>query len=140
MKKMISIDPGKNMGFCIFPDIDSSPTYTDFGSVYGEEEIWKWLGRNRADLWVVEDYLIRDERHGGFDHQWQSVFPAQVIGAIKFWAYNTGAVVVLQQPSIKNAASRMIFRKPYVKSSSKKQHALDAVLHGCYYLKTKVTR
>jgi hypothetical protein len=135
--QMISVDPGKNFGYAIFPDITKSDVYSYAGVLYGEDQIWSWIAKQRPGLWVVEDYRIRDEKHKGFDHIWQSVFPAQVIGAIKFFAYNTGATVILQQAAIKPAASKRVFGKPYIKSNKKSQHQLDAVLHGLYYLKTK---
>src|ERR1044071_598816 len=120
-KEILAIDPGKHMGYARF----INGIYDDFGTIHGDEEIWVWIGKQRPNLWVVEDYKIRDESHKGFDHLWQSVFPAQVIGAIKFFAYNTGVEVVLQQPSIKSAAHAMMFGKPYEKKQNK--HHLDAI-------------
>ena len=127
--EILAVDPGKHTGWCRFID----GIATELGTVHGEEEIWPWIGKQRPGLWVIEDYKIRDSQHGGFDHQWQSVFPSQVIGAIKFFAYNLGTPVILQQPSIKNAAAPMCTGKPYKKQASK--HHLDALLHGMYFTK-----
>lgn len=84
------------------------------------------------DVWVVEDYKIRSARHGGFDHEFQSVFPAQVIGAIKFKAAMYNNKIVLQQPTIKRPAMAMLAGKVYQKKGN--QHAIDAYLHAYYYL------
>lgn len=128
-KEILAVDPGTHCGFARFMD----GIQTEIGTLHGEEEIWPWIGKQRPNLWVVEDYKIRDEKHGGFDHQFQSVFPAQVIGAIKFFAWNCGIPVVMQQAQIKYAASPLVFGKPYEKKSNK--HWLDAALHGLYYIK-----
>lgn len=127
-KEILAIDPGTHCGYARFID----GIVKDFGTLHKEEEIWPWIGKQRPDIWVVEDYLIRSAKHGGFDHEFQSVFPAQVIGAIKFFAFNTGVPVVLQQPSIKNAASHILTGKPYKKQSNR--HWWDAHLHGGYFI------
>lgn len=128
-KEILAIDPGTHCGWARFVD----GIMKEFGTCHREEEIWPWIAHQRPNLWVVEDYKIRDEKHGGFDHQFASVFPAQVIGAVKFFAYNTNTPVILQQPSIKNAACPMITGKPYKKQSNK--HHWDSFLHGAYYIK-----
>lgn len=126
--RIIGIDPGKNCGWCLLED----GIQLGLGVAVGEEEIWSFLNETKADIWVVEDYKIRSAKHGGFDHEFQSVFPAQVIGAIKFHAATSGAQVVLQQPTIKRPAMAMLSGKVYQKKSN--QHALDAFLHAYYYL------
>jgi hypothetical protein len=129
-KEVLAIDPGTHCGFARFID----GIQVEVGVVHHEEEIWPWLGKQRPNCWVVEDYKIRSAKHGGFDHEFQSVFPAQVIGAIKFFAYNLGVPVFLQQPSIKNAAAPLVHGKPYKKQANR--HYYDAFLHGAYFLKT----
>jgi hypothetical protein len=129
-KEILAIDPGTHCGFARFiNDIQH-----EVGVLHHEEEIWPWLGRQRPDCWVVEDYKIRSAKHGGFDHEFQSVFPAQVIGAIKFFAMNCGVPVFLQQPMIKSAASGLVLGKPYKKQANR--HHFDAFLHGAYFIKT----
>lgn len=132
-KKFISFDPGKHTGWALFID----GIMKEFGTVYDEAEIYPFIFKlpKDLDLIVCEDYKIRDKEHGGFDHQWQSVFPAQVIGAIRFYALIRGIPVVMQQPSIKSAACPMLTGKPYKKQASK--HHWDAFLHGGYYVKTQ---
>lgn len=128
-KEILAIDPGTHCGFARFTD----GIMTEVGTLHGEEEIYPWLIKQAPNLFVVEDYKIRDEGHGGFDHQWQSVFPAQVIGAVRFYACIRKIPIVMQQPNIKNAASPMITGKPYKKQSNR--HYFDAFLHGSYWVK-----
>lgn len=128
-KEILAIDPGKHLGWARFID----GIMKEFGTLHDESEIYPWLIIQHPQLFVVEDYKIRDKEHGGFDHQWQSVFPAQVIGAVRFYALIRQIPVVMQQPSIKNAACPMVTGKPYKKQSNK--HHWDAFLHGAYYIK-----
>ena len=128
-KEILAIDPGKHCGWARFIDGINS----EFGVLHDEDEIWPWIGKQRTvSAWVVEDYKIRSAKHGGFDHEFQSVFPAQVIGAIRFFAFNTGVPVFMQQPSIKNAASHILTGKPYKKQANR--HWWDAHLHGGYFI------
>lgn len=127
--RIIATDPGKHMGYAIFVD----GLQKEIGVVHGEEEIWPWLIQQKCDLMIIEDYKLRDEKHGGFDHQFQSLFPSQVIGALKFYCSIRGIPYVLQQPQIKYAACPLLFGKPYEKKSNK--HHIDAVLHGLYWIK-----
>lgn len=128
-KEILAIDPGKHCGWARFID----GIMTELGTLHDEAEIYPWLIKQTPNLFVVEDYKIRDERHGGFDHIFQSVFPAQVIGAIRFYALIRGILVVMQQPQIKYAASKICFQREYKKQQGK--HWLDAVLHGSYWIK-----
>jgi hypothetical protein len=128
-KEIIALDPGKHTGFAKFVD----GIMTEFGVLHDEAEIYPWLVKQTPNLFVVEDYKIRDENHGGFDHQWQSVFPAQVIGAVRFYALIRGIPVVMQQATIKRAAAPMCSGKPYKKQANK--HHYDAWLHGAYFIK-----
>lgn len=129
-KEILAIDPGKHTGWARFVD----GINTEFGVLHDEAEIWPWLAVQVPNIFVVEDYKIRDETQGGFNHQFQSVFPAQVIGAIRFYAFVRGIPVVLQQPTIKRVASGMLTGKPYKKQSNR--HWWDAHLHGGYFIKT----
>lgn len=128
-REILAIDPGTHCGFARF----INGIQSEVGTLHGEEEIWPWLIKQKPDLFVIEDYKIRDEQHGGFNHAFASVFPAQVIGAFKFYCAIRDIPYVLQQPSIKNAACPMLTGKPYRKQANK--HYWDAFLHGGYYIK-----
>ncbi|SRR5260221_3886453 len=130
-KEILAIDPGKHCGFARF----INGLQVEMGTLHDEAEIYPWLIKQTPQLFVVEDYKIRDEKHGGFDHIFQSVFPAQVIGAIRFYALIRQIPVVMQQTQIKYAASPLLFGKPYEKKQNK--HHIDAMLHGAYFIKTK---
>lgn len=128
-KEILAIDPGKHCGWARFID----GIMKEFGTLHDEGEIYPWLILQKPNLFVVEDYKIRDEEHGGFDHIFQSVFPAQVIGAVRFYALIRQIPIVMQQASIKSAACPMLTGKPYKKQGNK--HHWDAFLHGGYYIK-----
>jgi hypothetical protein len=128
-KEILAIDPGKHCGWARFID----GIMKEFGTLHDEAEIYPWLITQHPQLFVVEDYKIRDETHGGFNHQWQSVFPAQVIGAVRFYACIRQIPVVMQQASIKRAAAPMVYGKPYEKKANRHHH--DAWLHGAYFIK-----
>lgn len=130
--RMIALDPGTHCGYAIF----ENEFPVEFGTLHGEEEIYHWLKQQVAvDLFVVEDYKIRPVGQKGFNHSWSNVFPAQVIGAIKFHATTYGIPVVLQQPSIKAMGSKMAFNEEYKKRGD--NHDKDAVIHGVYYLRVR---
>jgi hypothetical protein len=128
-KEILAIDPGKHCGFARFID----GIQVEVGVLHDEGEIYPWLIKQTPSLFVLEDYKIRDEKHGGYDHIFQSVFPAQVIGAFRFYALIRNIPVVMQQASIKNAAAPMILQKPYKKQANR--HYFDAFLHGMYFIK-----
>lgn len=128
-KEILAIDPGKHCGFARF----INGIQVEVGTLHDEGDIYPWLIKQTPSLFVVEDYKIRDKEHGGFDHQWQSVFPAQVIGAIRFYALIRAIPIVMQQASIKYAAAPMITQKPYKKQSNR--HYYDAFLHGAYFIR-----
>lgn len=96
------------------------------------DDIFEWLAELTFSVYVVEDYIIRaGPAAGGYQHQWNKGEALQIIGAFKLHATKTGALVVLQQPSIKPMAAR-ITGLPYDKNKSG-THVQDACLHGAYY-------
>lgn len=128
-REILAIDPGKHCGYARFIE----GIQKEMGVLHGEEEIYPWLIQQHCDLFIIEDYKLRSKEHGGFDHEFQSLFPSQVIGAFRFYALIRGIPVVMQQPQVKYAASPMIFGKPYKKQQNK--HWLDAHLHGAFWIK-----
>jgi hypothetical protein len=132
-RKLIAFDPGTHCGWAIF----EGEVSTNFGTVDYPEELMKFLLALPKDIdaVVIEDYKVRDERHGGFDHLFQNVTPAKVIGVIEFYAFIRQIPFFLQQPQIKYSASPMILGKPYKKQGNK--HHFDAFLHGMYFIKTR---
>lgn len=106
------------------------------GTVEGDIAIYTWIAQQQPDIWIVEDYKIRPPQvNRGWDHRWNSVFPAKVIGAIEYWALSCGVPVILQQPSIKPVAAKRAGLINYdTKAKGKGVHQMDAYLHGMYYI------
>ena len=133
--RILAIDPGGTVGYAMFWDgklieyghYDTFPTYYDF--LVNTEFI--------PDVVVCEDYII-DIGTSGFNHRFDKGDTLRKIGAIDFWAYSMHIPLVLQQRSIKVPASAMAFGVPYKKGQKKNQHHYDAVLHGVYYMMTKL--
>lgn len=134
---ILAVDPGTHMGWAEFEDTRFPKA---FGTVHGEEDIWQFIHCQKGlfDALIVEDYKVRPMGQKGFNHAWNNVFPAQVIGAWKFWASAFHIPVVLQQPSIKAIGAKMAFNRDYKKRSD--NHEEDAIIHGVYFLQTVVER
>lgn len=68
----------------------------------------------------------------------------QVIGMIRYWGFRQGLQIHLQPPNIKTVAQKFTGLKPV--GSHDNSHHIDAINHGCYYLrlighyKTKLER
>lgn len=130
---MTAVDPGNTTGWAMF---DGSQV-VNVGQLKWEEEFFTWLQEQHPDVWVVENYRIRpasmNKGKSNFAHQWSSVIPAQVIGAIQYRAYQTSVEVILQEPAVKPLGAKM-GGMTYT-TNVKGQHGQDALYHGMYYLK-----
>lgn len=130
MSFYLALDPGGTTGWMLFND--GQPVE---GGEIPFDNIWEFLNNpqwQEIGLYVVEDYIIRAaSAQGGYAHQWNKGEALQVIGAVKCNAQAKAAVVVLQQPSIKDAIHRRLTGNPYNKTTA--THMLDASLHGAYY-------
>ena len=125
---VLGIDPGLNTGYCFL----DNGVAVDFGVVKGREDIYKFIGTlPKVDIIVCEDYIVRPVKAGGFDHTWNKGFTLRIIGAFDLYSFAKGIPFVLQQPSIKGAANRMVFGTPYKKQSNRHWH--DAHLHCAYW-------
>ena len=125
--RFFAVDPGETTGWALFEE--GNPVRV--GQEKGEENIWKLIDELHLDLpldfLVIENFRIRP----GTNFAWNSIFPANVIGALKYWAHVHGVKVVLQEPAVKTAN----VTKLGVKKSSRYNHAADAVAHGAYFWK-----
>lgn len=128
MIETISIDPGPHLGWARYRD----EILTEFDTLATKGEFFYWLTFQNPQVFVVEDYIIRPVKSGGFDHQWNKGETLRMIGAIEFQAHRVGAKFVLQQSSIKPAAYGQMGGK--YKKGKANMHHMDAVAHGHYYL------
>lgn len=132
---LVAFDPGKTTGMAVIED--SQPILA--GDLKWEtpqfQDELKRLEEIQLELVVIENYRIRPpsaqkERAKKFDQYWSDITPAQVIGALKFWAAINGLPVVMQEPSIKPIAYRLI---NYNQTKSHTPHFIDATAHGVYW-------
>lgn len=136
--KLLAIDPGLHLGWALFENGHS----TGLGTVEGAIAIYNWIAQQTPSVFIIEDYKIRPAKvNRGWDHRWDSIFPAKVIGAIEFHANAYNIPVILQQPAIKPVAARRAGLIDYdTKAKGKGVHQLDAYLHGMYYLHVTLKR
>lgn len=130
--ELIAVDPGETNGWAQFIDGEC----VKFGTLKWENEIFDWITEQSPNYWIVEDYIIRPEWAAGANHDFNRGITLQVIGAIKLWARAGGAVVNLQQPSLKPAAYGQM-GATYVKGK-KNMHHMDAIAHGTWYINHKL--
>lgn len=131
--KILAIDPGENIGYAVF----EGSVLKDFGVVkctkpkLPELYVWTSTLATDFDIVVIERYMIRPQKAGGFDHSWNSGLTLQVIGTIKGWAAQHGIAWHEQNSDILTPAHSWVYGKPYKKK--KGDHWLSAMLHGVYY-------
>lgn len=127
--RFIAIDPGGTTGWAEFND----GILQDLGELKAED-FYPWLELKKPHIWVVENYRIRPAQMSkGFGHQWSSVVPAQIIGAVRYRAYLTKAEVVLQEPSIKPLGAKCAGLE--YTTNVKLQHQTDALYHAFFYMR-----
>lgn len=139
--QIYSFDPGETTGFAIWNlDPDLPPFFlppTSFGEM-DTKQFHRFLDRQHNNgteeiIYIYEDYLVRiDSRQKGFNHRWNRVIPARVIGAIEFRAYQLGITVVPQQPSIRGIGAGFA-GIPHDPNKHDKDH-ISAMKHGYYYM------
>lgn len=129
---IIAVDPGKTTGVASFTE---DGDVISFGEIKWDE-FHSWLHELQdVTMWVVEDYKIRPAGvQGGYGHEWNDGKALQIIGAIKYHAWAMNAEVVLQQPSIKPVAYRVLGME--YKKGKKGMHIYDALAHGKYWFHT----
>ena len=131
--KLLALDPGKTTGFATFDSFQNEKPYLERMGTLDENEIWNFLNTRQFDIYVVENYRIRTQKSArGFDHQWQSPFALEIIGAVKLRTIQLEAKFKLQEPSIKPVGYGYA-KLPY-KTGKANVHHLDAVAHGMFYL------
>lgn len=129
--RLIALDPGKTTGFAIFED--DKPC--NFGTMT-TKEYFDFIATAEADYFVVEDYVIRTQKFGGFDHNFDKGIALQLIGAAKLRAYQLGATINLQPPSLKPGAYAQMGAQ--YQKGKRDMHHMDALAHGQWYINNKL--
>lgn len=130
--RLIAFDPGKTTGFAIFED--DKPV--EFGTLTTKEYFEFLAKETDADYFVVEDYVIRTQKFGGFDHNFDKGIALQLIGAAKLRAYQLEATINLQPPSLKPGAYAQMGAE--YKKGKRNMHHMDALAHGTWYINNKL--
>jgi hypothetical protein len=130
----MGVDPGETTGWARFKDGE----LVEYGEVK-YHEFYIWLEQQTPNFWVVEDYIVRaGPAARGFNHEWNKGVPLRIIGALLFQAQRTGAVIALQQPSLKPGAYAQMGAE-YVKGK-RNMHHMDAIAHGSWFIRHKITK
>lgn len=129
--RLIALDPGKTTGFAIF--VDDKPS--EFGEMT-TKEYFAFISKAEAEYFVVEDYVIRTAKHGGFDHSFDKGIALQLIGAAKLRAYQLDATINLQPPSLKPGAYAQMGAK--YEKGKRGMHHMDALAHGQWFINNKL--
>ncbi len=87
------------------------------------------LSIRHADVFIIEEFRIRPDKAQSFI--FSEMETIQVIGALKYKAYDLGAKVVMQSPTIKSIGYKWAGIQPPKNHSL--SHSTDAYAHLSYY-------
>jgi len=136
-ERLLSIDPGKHVGWAIF----ENGTVKDLGAISGVEKFDEWLHEVPAkygpvDVVVMEDFrLFRHKAQQQIGSRFEA---SQVIGLVTSWARRNKAELVMQNADILGIAPKWS-KMPMPKDHSKSHH-VSAYNHAFYYLVTNDMR
>lgn len=134
--KVVSFDPGKSTGWAVLDPESEGHLLINFGTTSNKTELVQLLKdfetTNVQLQVVVEDYINRPAKSGGFDHTWDKGYTHRIIGIIEGWCLRNRFKMTLQQPVDKPGAYGIIGLK-YLKGA-KHTHHLDAIAHGFFYI------
>ena len=145
MDSILAIDPGFHLGWVkvLYDPVKQICLLQGAGTVIGDDEVKQFILESTADIYVVEDYLIRpnsmrakdNRRH--FEHTWDKGTTIRIIGQIEGRAAAQNSSYILQQPAIKPAGYGFL-GKTYIKNRKDPLvHQDDATAHLVYYLVRK---
>jgi hypothetical protein len=131
--KYMAFDPGGTTGVAAF---NSSGEILWMNTVPGEEvtDLLDSTDLSNCEVFIIEEYRIYPNKFQ--KHIYSSVETLQYIGAIKNWARKKNIKVVEQKANVKSSAYKWMATRPRPKSDPL-NHALDAMVHGVFYLVKK---
>jgi hypothetical protein len=117
-------DPGNMTGVAISDETGKLVAYEQISF----ENLFTYLSEiKEAKVFVIEEFLIRP----GINFSWNDMKVIQAIGSIRYCAYQLGAAVVMQSPTIKSIG----YKWAGIKTSKDHSfsHQLDAWAHLTYF-------
>lgn len=132
---ILALDPGKNTGWAFFNTEDPANSLQRFDTCRNEIALYAFLETfppNISITVVMEDYTIRGEKQGGFDHTFSKGNTLRVIGAVEHWAWLHKHDLKYVHASDKPAAYGHVGLT--YKKGQKNKHHIDAIVHGFEYM------
>lgn len=132
--KYLAFDPGYTTGYYFFSNtgVPQRAGQLEFCTMITGLHNMIRLNRKHDEklVFIIEDFqLLSHKAQSQIGSRFET---CQVIGALKLTAELLNADIVIQSPTIKNAASGWTGIKP--KGPHNKNHWVDAQLHGFFYL------
>jgi hypothetical protein len=126
----MSFDPGNSTGWVRY-DTESCKTY---GGTIKEDfkELDMVMWDTKPDIVIYEIFALYPGLAKSLS--WNTFYPVEVIGVIKYIAQRIGCKIVEQSPSIKKFAGKVDFKE--IRGENITPHTKDAFLHLAYYLRT----
>lgn len=145
MEAILAIDPGYHLGWIkvLYNPDNQTCVPQGGGTVIGDDDIKSFVSESKADIYVVEDYLIRpnDKREKDnprtYAHTWDKGTTLRFIGYIEATANAQGAEFILQQPSVKPAGYGFAGKTYKRNRRDALVHQDDAIAHLAFYLVRK---
>jgi hypothetical protein len=127
MSFYLALDPGKATGYAVFNEEGEDD---DFDTL----DIFETRTLIKTQRWkavICEDWKLRPEAAKFM--VWSDMPTSKLIGYVEGYCDGLNIPFILQQPAIKPTAYKLAGRKPLPKSNPL-NHAMDAYVHGRYYL------
>lgn len=136
MKAILALDPGESTGWCC-----RNKDGLVYGGTCGKShvEVADLIMSCRPDIVVLERFNLYPQMAKSL--AWNSFYPCEVIGVIKYTCAMCQIPYVEQAPSIKKYAGGFKEDWQHLKDISPKgkvtEHTKDAYLHYRYYIRNK---
>lgn len=132
MKSILSFDPGDHTGWCY---VDRHGSIVGGTVLRNHAEVAKLISENRPDIVVLERFNLYPQMAKSL--AWNSFYPCEVIGVIKYMCQILEIPVVEQAPSIKKyfGGYKEDWEILKAKSTEVTEHTKDAYQHYRYFLR-----
>lgn len=137
--RIMTFDPGESTGWCVY---DTHSKFIDGGTLIKQHTVVaEAIARYKPDVVVYESFKLYPGKAKSLS--WNSFYPCEVIGVIKYICMENAIPMEEQAPSVKKYAGG--FRERWVELQQRlkddgwpvTEHVKDAYLHLEYYLRFK---